>query len=483
MRSGRVTSLNILYNQPVRIALATLLTATVAAAVIVAQPPAAAPAGEFAELETLAQSELQALHAPGAVVALVKGDRVVYQKAVGIANIESGQPMAADMLFRVGSVTKMFTTAALVSLAEEGRLKLSDPVAKVAVGLNSRLGRLTAHQLMSHTAGLRDEAPTVGPHDEGALATTVRAWGEDYVFLEPGRVMSYSNPGMTLAGYVLEQVAKKPYAEVIDERLFQPLGMTHSTFRPTAAMSWPLAQGHEGTGTDVKVVRPFVDHAGYWPAGFMFSNAGDLARFTIAFMNDGIFAGRSVLKPSAIVTLSTGYVDIPSSAEPARYAYGLTTGMHRGARVVEHGGSIPGFGASVRMLPDRKAAVVILVNKSGATLAKTSERALELLAPLQPALAPPTAPIAMDGSEISKYAGSYTNPPTRIDLIAREGKLYLKRGAQEAEVVKVGDLRFLTVSAGGAPAQRFTLLPGPDGQIAFLHTGSRAFKKAPIKVS
>src|SRR6266511_5148252 len=109
MRSGRVTSPDILYNQRVRITLATLLTPVLAAAVIAAQPPAATSAGEFAELETLAQSELQALHAPGAVVALVKGDRVVYQKAVGVANFESGQPMAADMLFRVGSVTKMFT--------------------------------------------------------------------------------------------------------------------------------------------------------------------------------------------------------------------------------------------------------------------------------------------------------------------------------------------------------------------------------------
>lgn len=458
-----------------------LIAGTLLAAITVAAQPA--PPSEFGELEALAQSELSAIHAPGAAIAIVKGDRVVYQHGIGIANVESGQTVTPDMLFRVGSVTKMFTTAALVSLAEEGKLKLADPIGKYVTGVSGRLSRVTAHQLMSHTAGIRDEAPAFGAHDETALAATVKSWGDDYVFLEPGRIMSYSNPGLTLAGYVLEQVAKKPYADIIDERLFKPLGMAHTTFRPTVAMTWPLAQGHSATGLEpLTVVRPFADNAGFWPAGFMFSSAPDLARFTIAFMNDGIIEGRAVLKPSAISTLSTGYADVPSSADHARYGYGLTTSTHRGARIVEQGGSIDGFGASVRMLPDRKAAVVILVNKSGAALPKTSERALELLAPLQPATPAVTTPIAMDPAEMAKYVASYINPPVRVDLAVREGKLYFRRGTQEAAVTKVGDLRFSITPAAGGPAQTFALVPGPDGAIAFLHMGSRAFKR-PTRLS
>ena len=442
---------------------------------LAAQP---APPGEFTELEALAQAELKAINAPGAAIAIVKGDRIVYQRGIGVANVETGQPVTADMLFRVGSVTKMFTTAALVSLADEGRLKLTDPIGKYTSGVGGRLARVTAHQLMSHTAGIRDEAPAFGAHDETALAATVKGWTDDYTFVEPGRVMSYSNPGLALAGYVLEQVAKKPYADVIDERLFKPLGMTRSTFRPTVAMTWPFAQGHTAAGAGPPtVVRPFADNSGYWPAGFMFSSASDLARFTIAFMNDGIIDGRAVLRPSTISALSTGYADVPSSAEHARYGYGLMTSMHRGARVVEHGGAIDGFGAIVRMLPDRKAAVVILVNRSGASLPKTSERALELLAPLQPAVPPPAAPIAMDAAEMARYAGSYTNPPQHVELAARDGRLYFRRGTQEGEITKVGDLRFTVAFAAGA-AQTFALVPGADGAIAFLHIGSRAMKKA-----
>ncbi len=440
----------------------------------------APPVGEFSELAGLARTELKTINAPGAAIAIVKGDRIVYQQGIGIANIETGQTVTPDMLFRVGSVTKMFTTAALVSLAEEGRIKLAEPIARYATGVSGKLGRVTAHQLMSHTAGIRDEAPAFGAHDETAMAATVKSWGDDYAFLEPGRIMSYSNPGMTLAGYVLEQVAKKPYADVIDERLFKPLGMTRSTFRPTQAMTWPFAQGHSAAGLEPPtVVRPFADNAGFWPAGFMFSSAPELARFAIAFMNDGIIDGRAVFKPSTISTLSTGYADVPSSAEHARYGYGLTTSTHRGVRLVEHGGAIDGFGASVRMLPDRKAAVVILVNKTSASLTKTSERALELLAPLQPAAPLAATTIPMDASELMKYAGTYTNPPARVDLALRDGKLYFRRGTQEAEVTKIGDLQFSVTPAVGDAAQTFALVPGPDGTIAFLHMGSRAFRRSP----
>jgi hypothetical protein len=153
--------------------------------------------------------------------------------------------------------------------------------------------------------------------------------------------------------------------------------------------------------------------------------------------------------------------------------------MHRGARIVEHGGAIDGFGASIRMLPDRKAAVVILVNKGGGSLPKTSERALELLAPLQPAAAPASTPIAMDGPEMAKYSGSYWNGSTRIDLTVRDGKLYFRRGAQEAEVVKIGPMRFSMTAPGASSAQTLALVPGADGSVVYLHTGSRALKRGP----
>ncbi len=444
--------------------------------------PPAAQAAAYAEVERTAQAEIAELHAPGAAIAIVKGDRIVYEKGVGVANVETGQTVSSDMLFRVGSVTKMFTAAALVGLADEGRLKLSDPIGKYASGLNRRLSRLTLHQLLSHTAGLRDDGPSYGAHDVSALAAGVRGWDENMFMTEPGRVMSYANPGFALAGYVLEQVARKPYDEVIAERVLKPLGMTRSSFQPTVVMTWPFAQGHApgAGGAAPGVVRPFTDAASYWPAGFLFSNVAELARFAIAFMNDGVLDGRPALRSSTILTMSTGYADIPSSDTGAKYAYGLTTAMWRGARLVAHGGAIDGFGASVRMLPDQKAAVIILVNRSGAQLDKTAERALELVATLQAKVEAPSANIPMDAAEMVRYAGAYMNPPDRIELFVRDGALVLRRGTTETPVRKTGDLRFSAATAG-APPRPFALVPGPDGQIAFLHISSRALRRMPVK--
>src|SRR5258705_3096496 len=106
----------------------------------------------------------------------------------------------------------MSRTAPWLRLVEEETHNLAERIGKYTTGLHGKLSRVTAHQLMSHTAGIRDEAPAFGAHDETALAATVRSWGDDYLFTEPGRVMSYSNPGLTLAGFVVEQVAKSPYA-------------------------------------------------------------------------------------------------------------------------------------------------------------------------------------------------------------------------------------------------------------------------------
>ena len=104
---------------------------------------------------------------------------------------------------------------------------------------------------------------------------------------------------------------------------------------------------------------------------------------------------------------------------------------------------------------------------------------MELLAPLQPAGTVTVTTIPMDGPEMAKYAGTYTNPPDRVDLTIREGKLYFHHGTQDADVTKIGDLRFSITPAGAGIAQTFALVPGPDGTIAFLHMGSRAFRRPP----
>src|SRR4029079_4996648 len=131
------------------------------------QPQAVKSDLDFSELDKLVPAELKERNTPGAVIVVIMGDRVVYQKAFGVANVETNAPMQTDMLFRLGSTTKMFTAAALVALAEQDKIKLKEPIGSRVKGLNARIGQLTPNELFSNSAGIRDfGAPFVSNDDE-----------------------------------------------------------------------------------------------------------------------------------------------------------------------------------------------------------------------------------------------------------------------------------------------------------------------------
>lgn len=148
-----------------------------------------AKAIDFAELDEVVEAELKDGHTPGAAVAVVSGDRVVYAKGFGVTSAEDGgRAVTPETLFRMGSTTKMFTAAALVTLASEGKIRLNAPVGDFVKNLPPKIAALTAHQLLSQSSGLRDFAPAVTSDDDAALAKNIRAWTDDLFFTEPNRI-------------------------------------------------------------------------------------------------------------------------------------------------------------------------------------------------------------------------------------------------------------------------------------------------------
>ena len=429
---------------------------------------------DFSEVEKVAAAEMADTNAPGAAIAVVRGDRVIYSKGFGVASAETGEPVRPEMLFRLGSTTKMFTAAALATLAERGKLRLDEPIGTYLKGLAPKLARVTSHQLLSHTAGIWDEAPMFGPHDDKALGEGIRAWKDDPCFLEPGRIFSYSNPGYWVAGLVIEEIGGKRYADQVSESIFQPLGMKRSTFRPMMAMTYPLAQGHleAPAGGQSPVLRPAADNASGWPAGSLFSSVEELARFVIAFLNEGRIDGQQALAPAVIARMSAAQVSLPGGER--QYGYGLGRERLRGAPLLEHGGARAGYGSMIRMSPEQRVGVITVTNRTGVGLSRTSEKALELLLPLEPtADSKPKAELAISASEMAGYAGAYRNNLSTVELFVKEGKLYGRQGGSERAVVKVGERRFRT----GASGPEFALVAGDGAAIEYLHAGGRTFKK------
>lgn len=455
------------------------MAAAICLIILTAALSAASQTGDFKKLETVANAELAETNTPGAAVAIVRDERVVFARGFGAANVETGEPVTTEMLFRIGSMTKTFTALALLSLAEEGKLRLEEPVGNYVKGLNPKLAQITLHQLLTHTSGVRDEGRPYGAHDETALLNAVRGWKEDLFFTEPGRIFSYSNLNYALVGAAIEEAGGKPFADAMSERVFKPLGMSRSAFRPTEAMTYPLAQGHNARGNAKPVVvRPYTDNVPNWAAGFMFASANDLARFAVAFLNEGKLDGKQPIAAKNIFKASRGAVEIPG-LDGAKYGYGLRIGEIRGVRVLSHGGAIPGFGAQIIMSPAHRVAVIILANKSGARLDKTVETALEMTLPLKakPEMKPPVS-LPLTAQQMQSYNGIYRHSPRQFfEIVAQDGKLYLKDEEDLLALENIGENRFLYNRGNSAATDDLTFVPGADGKPEYLHINGRAFRK------
>ncbi len=447
--------------KPARLALLFLLAASLAAQ-------------DFSAIDQSARAELARRNIPGASIAIVRGSEVVYARAFGTADVESGEPVRPEMLFRLGSTTKMLTATALTRLSLEGKIDLNAPIGKYIQGLPPRLSQATANQLLSHTAGIHDEAPMYGLHDETALGNGIRAWTDGWLFTSPGRIFSYSNPGYWMAGYLVEALSGMPYADAMDALVFHPLGMAHTTLRPTMAMTWPLALGHdEAPGKQCRVTRPAADNAASWPAGSVFSRTADLARFVTAFLNGGMLDGRRALDAKVIALLSSPHARLPDS--DVSYGYGLEIREVRGVAMVEHGGARSGYGSFIRMAPAARVGVIVLANRTGANLPDTVEKASELLLPLKPAAAPaPRSALPVSAEDLKRNAGVYQNGDQRLEIVARDSRLFVKRGRSESELVKRSEARW---AAQGGSAE-YVMIAGSDGVTEYVSAGSRSFARA-----
>lgn len=438
---------------------------------VLAQPAQA----KFDELAKVLREELKETKTPGAALALVSGDRVIFAAGFGAANVETNAPVTPDMLFRLGSTTKMFTGAALVTLAANGKLKLDAPIGTSATGLSPTLARLTAHQLISNTAGMADiQAPFISQDDE-ALARMVRAWKDEAQFTEPGEIYSYSSAGFWLAGYVVEEVGKKPYADAMAELLFEPLGMRRTTLRPSVAMTYPLAMGHSvSADKPPAIIRPFFNNVAMWPAGSIFSSVNDLSRFVIALLNDGRVDGKQILSPSVSAKLMGKYTTLPGAPDVS-YGYGLLSSEERGVRVVSHGGFSRGYGSMIQMAPDERFAVIVQTNKSGETLPQTRARAMELFLTLKPAVADEKkTALAMSAAEAVDFAGQYKNGPQTWEIVSKAGKLFIKQEGNELPLTRSGKYR---LSYGDGLENDLVFVTDAGGRVEYLFEGLYSAKK------
>jgi len=439
-------------------------------------------------LEQVASEELRLLNVPGAAIAVVHEGDLVFAKGFGVASSETGAPLTPDMLLRIGSVTKVITAYTLISLVQEQQLDVHKPIATYVPDLPAQVGRLTIHQLLCHTAGLKDDFSHYGPHDEAALGRAVRSYGDQHFFAEPGQIFSYSAPGYAIAGAVIEALSELSYAQAVQERVLSPLGMDRSTFYPTMAMTYPLSQGHEVAGLHQwKVVRPYDDTAERWPSGFLFSNVIELSRLTRALMNQGQLDGEQVLLPEVIAVLTHPHAKPVEFSSNGYYGYGVFLSENRDLHHIAFGGSRRGFSSHVQMIPEHHFAVIQLLNRAGSVqMKKTSEKAIELFLALEteptPAL-PAELPITM--AEIQRLTGRYARPyihatkTNLLQLVDTEEKLMFGFGYGRPlfPVTKIDEEHFAVHFGPHVPPFTFTFQKGVNKEEDYICCTHRAHKR------
>lgn len=324
----------------------------------------------FYALEQWIAEQMQAGHVPGLAMAVVRDLEVIYCRGWGVTSVEDGGlPVTPQTLFRIGSITKSMTATAIMRLAEAGKLDLDRPVLDYVPWLRFSqedvAGAITLRRLLSHSAGLPTAHAPFGRRGPEGLEAYMRQDVPAYPFIAPpGPVYAYSNPGIRIAGYIAQVVDGRPYAELMQDLVFDPLQMTRTTFDPTVAITYPTAQSHDlaADGT-LSVQHRYADDSGSYPSGGAISTALDLTHFAVMQMDGGRFGGRQILAAESVAEMQRPQVDRYAIGDAA-YGLGLDLDTYKGLERVSHNGSISTFGSRLVMLPREGAAVILLFNRA-----------------------------------------------------------------------------------------------------------------------
>jgi CubicO group peptidase (beta-lactamase class C family) len=339
---------------------------------------------------------------PGASVAVILGGAMLHEAGYGVKHRRNGGEVDADTIFRIGSVTKQLTAAAVMQQVEAGTVFLDDPVTRhipeFDVPGRWSVDTLSVQHLLTHTSGIPDLPFDLDDRiDDEALGDWAANHGAQSLHTPPGVFWNYSNPNFNLAGLVAERASGVPYREYMVSRIFAPAGMNRTTFDPAEVMAdGNFSYGHyRPSGVILETIYPpdAYDNAIVSAAGYAFSTAGDLASWALTLI-DG---GGAVLEPGSAIEMQEPVANqeiLPGMA----YGYGIFVEPFGDLMICQHGGNIPGWGAFLIWEDTHRFAVAVLAN----TFQSLSGAAYCIAdAVLQPGAGPPTdlpwTPDVLDG--------------------------------------------------------------------------------------
>ena len=375
---------------------------------------------------------------PGCAVGVSAGDRIVLEKAYGMADLEHDVPNAPDTIFEAGSVSKQFTAMAVLLLARDGKLSLDDPVRRYILELPQHADAITIRQMLQHTSGLRDWGSV---EDIAGWPRGTRVYTHAHVLdilarqsrlnFTPGARWSYSNSGYNLAAILVSRVAGEPFAEFTRKRIFEPLGMTRTSWRDdftrvVKGRAIAYAASDSGYRTDM----PFENIHGN---GGLLTTVGDLLSWNRNFVQPRIGDAALLEEAQKPGRLSTG--------EEHGYAFGLRVDRYKGQREIRHSGTTASYRAYLSRFPDADLSVALLCNAGDSIPRETLHAVADLYLEnvLKPEPDPP--PVEIADAQLDLLAGLYRDVE-RGDVIRIERIGHALRLGDDTALVPLAPSRF-----------------------------------------
>jgi D-alanyl-D-alanine carboxypeptidase len=437
------------------------------------------PAVTASGIDAAAADVLKATGVPSASVAVVQGGKVAYVKAYGMARLDPAMAAEPGMQYSVGSISKQFTAAVVLLLAQDGKLKLDDPVGKYLPGL-TRANEVTIRQVLSMTSGYQDFWPEDYVMTSMMKSTNPQqildVWAKKPLDFEPGTEWQYSNTNYVVVGRIAEIVGGKPLVEQLQERIFKPLKMT-AVFNSDASRLPP----NDPTGYyqhALGPLRPAPKEGQGWmfAAGELAMPASDLALWNISMMDRTLLAPASYDQMFTEVKLKDG--------KGTGYGLGVQVGDRNGRRAIEHGGEVSGFVSENIVFPDDKVAVTVLTNEdassaagslgrkiaplvlgggsgmgaASAEAAAAEKRALDVFTGLQDG--------KLDRSQLTAFCDAYFTQEALEDFASSLKPLGTPTSFRQVSENKRGGMTFRGFNVGFPGRQlRVTVYEMPDGKL------------------
>ena len=303
-------------------------------------------------------SETYPADGPGVAVLVAKSGKVIYRKGYGKADLEMDLPMKPDYVFRIGSITKQFTSAAILKLAEEGKLSLSDDLTKFIPDYPTNGQQITVENLLNHTSGIKSYTSMMQWTDEVQRRdftpdSLINFFKNEPVDFAPGEQWRYNNSAYILLGFIVEKLSGMSYADYVEQNFFKPLGMKSSYYGYTDKLIPNRLPGYQKEGGNYENAD-FLSMTQPFAAGSLLSTVDDLYTWYEAVAAGKVISPESLKKALTPTLLKNG--------NTIGYGFGLSTGMVQGSPSYGHNGGINGFLSSSVYLPKEDIFVATLTN-------------------------------------------------------------------------------------------------------------------------